>query len=184
MHLLLFNSYFCSFMQSVVQLSSVLSLQRGSLALIFLFASLLSSAQETPTLSHSIDSISIAVFNIQTKQMTTLEGAPYKKQLGKKTITKKEAQKLLKLLSLPSTYQGNRAMLDHHNIEIYLYSNKEVEETLYISTFTWNISVINPKNAETDFYKNLSKKGRKVVLKLLSNNNLLSVINEEDILKD
>ena len=126
-------------------------------------------------MDHDIDSSSISIYKVVTREMMSSEGQETEELLNRIIITNQDATALLKKASKKSSYQDDQALLTHHNLVIHLYQSGTAYGTITLSSITGNITVSNSADNHEAF-GNVSKKLGQYIILLLKKYDQLTLI--------
>ena len=160
---------------------------RGKQTLInvafFTFLSLKSLAQ-TDTIplqdiSFSADSIVLAVWQIQTKEMSSSEddATEFSIQLQREFLDLPDSKKLNTLLTQSASFDFTRALLYHYNLVFEFWQNGSVVTEVYVSTLTGNIDIVDVQT-ETAFENNCGSNLNSFLLELLHKHSLIDLVGD------
>lgn len=157
---------------------------RSIILLLAVFISYLSSAQPHKSASDlrvsDMDSSHLAVYLVATLEMIRPGDEELERLLSQKTVTKQDAQGLLKKASSKSSYQDGRALLTHYNITIDFFRKGSIYGNLTLSSQTGNITINDFEN-EKQAFGNVSKKFGDNIIQLLDGYKVLDLIDPSQL---
>ncbi len=132
-------------------------------------------------LSVQFDHAEMALWEMHTKEMSTpgMELNEYEREVKRNTLTRAEANRLMKLLVKPGSYDQTRALLYHYNLVIE-FINDSTAVRVMVSTITGNIDIENKVNGKY-FRNNTKGKLNKRLLHLMRKYQLIELLDEFDL---
>jgi len=112
------------------------------------------------------DSCLMTVNKVVTREMTLPSQEPYERELAQLKLHATDTEMLLKNASKKSSYQGDRALMDHSNVVLRFYKGDTIYSSLHLSTYTGNVEIYNP-NTGNQFYNRISDKFSRYFIDLL-----------------
>ena len=127
------------------------------------------------------DSVRISLWDVHFKELDSPEDSDYEsRELAQLILPKTQAKDLLNHLKNENSYDGERANLCHHDIEIHFYLNGNTALEIEMSAMTGNINIENQLN-EYYFRNNCSKVFGEFMVSLLTESKLLDRAGYDEI---
>ncbi|MDG1332578.1 MAG: hypothetical protein P8P74_09630 [Crocinitomicaceae bacterium] len=136
------------------------------------------------TLEFDFDSVIVSVWDIYFKDYSSRDieysEVPPSKELIHVQLTKEDGHELLSQLKDPDSYDGTRANLSHHDVEIEFYHSGEVINNLEISALSGNVDINNLSNGES-FRNNVSNTLGSYLVDLMKKYQIIESIGYDEI---
>jgi len=125
------------------------------------------------------DSCLMTVSKVVTQEMILPSQEPYERELTKLKLSTQDMHILIKRASKKSSYQGDRALMDHSNVTFRFYKGNMVCSSLHLSTYTGNVEIYT-SNAENQCYNRVSDKFSRYFIELLKKYEVWEMIDSFD----
>lgn len=136
---------------------------------------------QSEQLEIQFDSIVVSLWDIHFKELDAIGDSGFPSRILAQTVlNQSQAEDLFNHLKNPNSYDGERANLSHHDIEIHVYLNGKANIEIELSALTGNIDIENQLNAYY-FRNNCSKDFGEYILSTLREENLLEIAGYDEL---